>query len=218
MSEAKPATTSLSPNIRYQKVEDNRKKNMKEESAKMTYRQAIGSLFYLACGTRPDLAYASTFISQFNGRPDEGHWKEWSETRFMCRCFLTFTRLVSFLRSLQGLVVGWAIAGIKKKLQDYSDADWGGDTSDRMSFSGYMLLLAGARVSWSSNKQTITALSSTEAEYIAMCHVAKEALWINSLLREISVKLFSVFSIPEKVLVDNQEAIFIAKNQRKANI
>ncbi|GBM19540.1 hypothetical protein AVEN_108008-1 [Araneus ventricosus] len=73
----------------------------------------------------------------------------------------------------------------RKQLQDYSDADWEGDTSDRMSFSGYMLLLAAARVSWLSNQQTITALPSTEAEYVAMCHVAKEALWINSLLREI---------------------------------
>ncbi|GBO10034.1 hypothetical protein AVEN_185722-1 [Araneus ventricosus] len=62
-----------------------------------------------------------------------------------------------------------------------------------------------ATVSWWSKKQAITALSSTEAEYVAMCHVNKEVLWINSLLREMSVKFFTV---PQKVLVDNQGVFF----------
>ncbi|GBN36304.1 hypothetical protein AVEN_177817-1, partial [Araneus ventricosus] len=55
-----------------------------------------------------------------------------------------------------------------KQLQAYSDADWGGDTSDRKFFSGCLLLLAGAPASSSSKKQTITALLSTEADSSAV--------------------------------------------------
>lgn len=54
------------------------------------------------------------------------------------------------------------------------------------------MLLAGAPISWSSNKQFTIALSSTEAEYIVMCHTTNKILWINNLLKEICVGLTSL--------------------------
>ena len=62
----------------------------------------------------------------------------------------------------------------------FCDSDWTNDKIDRRSFSGYVVLLAGGAVSWSSKKQRTTALSTIEAEYFSMCHAAKEVLWFRN--------------------------------------
>jgi hypothetical protein len=44
--------------------------------------------------------------------------------------------------------------------------------------SGYVFMMANGLVSWCSRKQLITAMSTTEAEYIAAVEAAKQAIWI----------------------------------------
>ncbi|KAL1483366.1 hypothetical protein MTO96_033252 [Rhipicephalus appendiculatus] len=66
-------------------------------------------------------------------------------------------------------------------------------------------------ISWSSKKQQSTALSTVEAEYIAMCHAAKEALWLQNFMKELHAQEF--MHEPQVLLVDNQGAIALAKNQ-----
>lgn len=68
--------------------------------------------------------------------------------------------------------------GVRTDTVGYSDADWATDQTDRHSISGYAFFMFSGLVSWSSSKQKATALSSTEAEYMAITHAAKEALWI----------------------------------------
>ena len=58
----------------------------------------------------------------------------------------------------------------------FSDADWGGDLDDRRSTSGYMFQVGGTAISWRSKKQTCVALSTAEAEYIALASAAQESL------------------------------------------
>ena len=57
----------------------------------------------------------------------------------------------------------------KFELVGYSDADWAGDVDTRKSTSGYVFMLGKAIVSWASKKQSVVALSTTEAEYAALC-------------------------------------------------
>ena len=76
--------------------------------------------------------------------------------------------------------------------------------------SGYIFVVDGSAVSWSSKKQPIVALSTTEAEYIAWTHAAKEALWICMFIVEIAWPLQS----PTILKCDNQSAICIAKNDQ----
>ncbi|KAK3893083.1 hypothetical protein Pcinc_003076 [Petrolisthes cinctipes] len=69
----------------------------------------------------------------------------------------------------------------------YSDADWAGDIKDRKSTSGYCFHLGGGPVSWSSKKQSCVALSTAEAEYMALASAIQEAVWFRKLAVDIQI-------------------------------
>lgn len=77
---------------------------------------------------------------------------------------------------------------------------------DRKAVSGYVFIFDGGAVSWSARQQSVTALSTTAAEYIAMAHATKEALWLRHLLSE----LFGKMEIPFPLYDDNEAAIALA--------
>ena len=89
----------------------------------------------------------------------------------------------------------------------YSDADWGGDADNRHSTTGNLFLMAGGAISWLSKKQAVVALSTSEAEYIALSLATQEAVWLKRLLTELRVP-----NQPVVLMEDNQGAIAIAKN------
>ncbi|WVY96775.1 hypothetical protein V8G54_028926 [Vigna mungo] len=86
--------------------------------------------------------------------------------------------------------------------------DYGGDTVERKSTSGYIYFVNGAPISWCSKKQSIFALSSCEAKYIAGCYVACKGIWLKELLVELKV----VMESPVKLRMDNTSAINLARN------
>jgi len=67
------------------------------------------------------------------------------------------------------------------RLQGFCDADWASQEHHH-SISGYVFIVDGGAVSWSSKKQSLVTLSTTEAEYISLMHAAKETLWIRAFL------------------------------------
>ena len=73
-----------------------------------------------------------------------------------------------------------------------------------------MFLLAGGAVSWRSKKQTIVALSTCEAEYVALCSATKEALWLTRLLQNL---LPNEFQVPTIICVDNQGTIDLSRTE-----
>jgi hypothetical protein len=93
-------------------------------------------------------------------------------------------------------------------LQGYSDADWAGQVEDRRSTSGFVYMLAGGPVSWQSKTQKSVALSTAEAEYMALSDAAKEAMHLRALLLTLGVDISQGTVIYE----DNQAAIKIAEN------
>ena len=95
-------------------------------------------------------------------------------------------------------------------LVGYSDADWGGDLLTRKSTSGYLFQLGGSTVSWRSTRQSVVALSTTEAEYIALCGATQEAVWLRNLLASIDLKPSS----PTLLYEDNQGAISLSKHPK----
>lgn len=192
MSNAKGVSTPLEPGIKYMKASEG---NMLNAEGALKYRQAIGGLLYLAGGTRPDLAFATTYMSQFNSCPSKEHWTG-------------VQHILRYLKQTKNLKLTFEKTG--KNLEVFCDSDWANDRTDRRSFSGYVILLAGGAISWSSKKQRTTALSTVEAEYFSMCHAAKEVLWFQNFLQEIVDEKF--VSHPQNIHVDNQGAISLAKN------
>jgi hypothetical protein len=94
------------------------------------------------------------------------------------------------------------------ELIGYSDADWAGDEKTRRSTSGYVFLLGGAAISWSSRKQQTVDLSSTESEHISASLTVQEAIHLKSLLKD----LYHEQKEPTTLHMDNQGAIKIASN------
>ena len=91
----------------------------------------------------------------------------------------------------------------------YTDADWAGDVGDRKSTSGYVFLMGSVAISWKSSKQTCVALSTAEAEYVALSAAAQEAIWLQQLTSELLNDNIQEMTIFE----DNQSTICLAKNQ-----
>ena len=114
------------------------------------------------------------------------------------------------MRYLKG-TINHGIHYSKKGSQEcicYSDADGAGDIDDRRSTSGYLFRISGGAVTWSSKKQSCVALSTAEAEYIALASTAQEAVWMRKLTTELG-------NSPETATViyeDNQSAISMTKN------
>jgi len=90
-----------------------------------------------------------------------------------------------------------------------TDVDWTTDEKDRWSVSGYCFYFLNSLVSWSSTKQKMVSLSSTESEYYAMMHAMKEALWIHLFLTIHSLPVPRPFPL----LCDNQSTIALIKSE-----
>lgn len=84
----------------------------------------------------------------------------------------------------------------------YCDSDHAGDLTDRKSTSGHVIIYGGAPVTWSSKKQSVVALHSTEAEFIAASECCKDLKFVKSFIKELLDIEVSI-----KLHMDNQSAI-----------
>lgn len=155
------------------------------------YRELLGSLMYLANTTRPDIAFATTYLSQFNNCYGNEHWQ-------------AAKRILRYLKGTADLCLVFKKKGFI--INGYTDADWA-NNFDRKSFTGFVFLIGGGAVSWQTKKQSTVALSSTEAEYMALTNAAKEAVFQRNLILELFGDFQSI-----KLYNDNRSALQIAKN------
>jgi len=168
------------------------------------YRSIIGSLMYLMTGTRPDIAAAVSIISQFSENPTKAHLQ-------------AAMRVLRYIKGSKGfrLHLGQDVRSFCDfeeaapiSLLAFSDANWGNDLDSRRSTTGYLVYIAGGVVSWSSKKQPTVALSSTEAEYMAVTNTTKEVMWHQAFLQELGFAQSQATTIFE----DNQSCIALVKN------
>ncbi len=147
-------------------------------------------------GTHPDFAYTVATLGRHAATPGPDHQRalDWAFRYLQA----THSSQLVFRRGVPG---GMTLHG-------YVDADWASDVNDHKSTSGFVFMLAGGAISWSSKKQGAVALSSTESEYIAGAHAAKEAIWLRQLLSNLGYGTH----LPTLLRIDNQSAITIAKN------
>ena len=159
------------------------------------YREMVGSLIYVMIGTRPDLSYIVTKLSQYMSQPSEAHYN-------------AAKRVLKYLKGTSDYSLKFSKADEPLVLLGFSDSDWG-NSEDRKSITGYCFKLqnSGPLISWKSKKQSIVALSSCEAEYIALTHTVQEAKFLKQLICDI---LF--LNVECYIGVDNQGAIMLSKN------
>lgn len=191
-NDLKPCSTPLDPNLPLTKAQSPTTSTEIARMKNVQYREAIGSLMYAAMGTRPDIAFAVSTLSQFSENPG---WVHWEAVKHVFRYLLGTKKLE--------LVYG----GEKRGLVGYVDAD-GASQDHRRAITGYAFLIDGAAVSWSSKKQELVTLSTTEAEYVAATHAAKEALWMRRLIGEV----FRPLSEPTPLFSDSKSAIALAQD------
>ncbi|KAB2605263.1 hypothetical protein D8674_004980 [Pyrus ussuriensis x Pyrus communis] len=134
------------------------------------YKQIVGSLMYLTA-TRPDMTYVVSLISRYMERPTEMHLQ-------------AAKRVLRYVKGTIGFGVFYKKGG-NEELLGYMDSDYAGDQDDRKSTSGYVFLMSSGAVSWSSKKQPVVTLSTTEAEFIAAASGACQAIWLRRVLREL---------------------------------
>ena len=96
---------------------------------------------------------------------------------------------------------------MKGELIGYNDSDFSGDCHDRKSTSGHIFFFGGMAVSWSSQKQSIVALSSCKAEYIAATTTTCQAIWMNRLIGELT----NNEETKVKLMVENQSPITLVR-------
>ncbi|GFH31224.1 reverse transcriptase Ty1/copia-type domain-containing protein [Haematococcus lacustris] len=155
------------------------------------YSALVGSLLYLSCCTRPDIAFSVGALARHMSAPTKQHWA----AACTVLCYLKGT-------SEQGLLFG-GVTG----LQGFTDADYAGDKDTARSTTGYLFTLNGGAISWSSRLQPTVAMSTAEAEYMAASSATKEALWLRKLMRDLQLEARCV-----QMSCDNQAALQLLHN------
>lgn len=200
------------------------------------YQSAVGSLMYAMICTRPDIAFAVSFVSRFSNKPLRGHWRA-------VKHILRYLKGSSHLRLCLGkknsddhearmldttqppiIVADEIKRRTHVELKGYCDADWGSDMDARRSTSGYVFYVGDGVVSWCSKRQPTAALSTAEAEYMSITLACQEALWMKQLLEQLGVPVHTnaskalctdnenVTDTTVILLCDNRSAIDMTKN------
>jgi hypothetical protein len=132
-------------------------------------------------------------LSRFNNDPGRQHWS-------------AVKRVLRYLRGTSKQKLVYSKNG-SVEITGSSDADWAANKDDRRSVTGFVFDLQGGAISWASKRQPTVALSSNEAEYMALAAATQEAMWWKGFANEIEGVHGTM-----KIQCDNQSAIYSSKN------
>ena len=169
-----------------------------DKAAVKHYQQLVGSLMYLACFTRPDIAYAVNQCARHMSNPGPTH-------------VTAAKRILKYLAGTKELGLRYtrtSDTGRANVLTSFADSDHAGDPDSRRSVTGYVQLLNGAVVSWQSVRQQVVALSSVEAEYYAASVSGTDVQYIWRLMDELGHKQKE----PTTLYEDNMACIYMSES------
>ena len=194
MENVKPRSTPCEINLSSYETDDSTDDVIDERK----YREIVGSLVYAMVCTRPDLCYVVTKLSQHLSKPTSSDW----------------VILKHVFQYIKGTIdYGLTFRKSDLNLFAFCDADWASTLDNRRSISGYCFMLSanGPAISWKSKKQKSVALSTCEAEYMALSATCQEVAYLCRLLKDIVKRDFE----PVTIKNDNQGAIALCKNPVK---
>src|SRR5260221_4901742 len=155
---------------------ENGDKTELHESEIHNFQSITGSLQYLACWTRPDIAYATNRAAQGNAKPQQRHLE-------------AAERILAYVNATSDYGLRYKKGRGRGQIEAYSDADFAEDTDTRKSTSGVLLQYAGGAIIWESHKQSNVAQSTTEAELYAINETARNILWAHRMLKTMTDKV-----------------------------
>ncbi len=196
MNDCKKIDTPLNASIKLSKQDSPKTEKEKLCMSKFPYQSAVGAIMYAMLGTRPDIAFSITALSQFSSNPGYSHW-------------MALKHLLRYLKGTINYKIKYD-GSLGSSIVGYCDSDWGNGIDDRRSITGYVFTIAGGAVSWQSKKQPTVALSSVEAEYMASSHAAREALSWKSFLYGLGYH--DILKTPLTIYSDSQGSIALTKN------
>ena len=192
MTECNPTQTPADKHVVLEKAtEDEHNKVLKSN---YPYRQVVGSLIYLMTATRPDISWIVSKLSQFLEKPGPQH-------------VTAAKRVLRYLKATKNYSL--TFKPTDNQLIGYTDSDWAGDTEDRKSTTGYVFTLgqSSAPISWKTQKQQTVALSSCEAEYMALAEAVKEMIYLRSFCSSLGIEQ----SNDNTIFSNNQGTLSLAK-------
>ena len=193
MDQSKPVATPMGAHFNLKAATEAEYREQVDRMKVVPYTNTVGSIMYSMIGTRPDLAYPVGVISRFMSKPLKDHWQA---AKWVLR-YMRGTEKKKLCYKKQGEFV----------LKGYCDSDYGGNHDNRRSTTGFVFTAGGNTISWKSRLQKVVALSTTEAEYMALTEAVKEAIWLKGLAEELGFPQGTV-----EVYSDSQSAIALAKN------
>lgn len=190
------ATTPLDPGVKLSKSMCPQTLEEKAAAEKFPYREMIGSVMYLMLCTRPDIAFAVSQLSKYNSCHGQGHHN-------------ALNHLFRYLHHTKSKLITYG--SFTTTLLGFSDSSWAADVDSRRSVTGYIFYVAGAPISWKSQSQTTVALSSAEAEYMALCAATQEAVHLRTLLQDV-LPTYKASNEPVIIFEDNTACIAMSNN------
>ncbi|KAL4376717.1 hypothetical protein GQ457_02G017480 [Hibiscus cannabinus] len=142
----------------------------REQMKNIPYASVVGSLMYAQVCTRPDIAFAVGMLGRYQSNPGIDHWR--AAKKVLRYLKGTKEYMLTYKRSDHLEVVG------------YSDSDFVGCVDSRKSTSGYIFMFASGAISWRSVKQTLTATSTMEAEFVSCFEATSHGVWLKRVEQE----------------------------------
>jgi len=173
-----------------------------------TYQAIVGGIMYIMLATRPDLAYSISILSQHAANP---HEHQLGMAKRALRYLKNTSKLcLIYIKASTSPIAQQALRW--PTTTDFTDSDWAGDPTNRPSTAAFVFLLGGTAISWKSKKQSLIALSTTEAEYVAASEASQEGVWLRHILSEIHKTFLTLEDSPSTsppivLYIDNQATI-----------
>uniref|UniRef100_A0A2N9EQW2 Reverse transcriptase Ty1/copia-type domain-containing protein n=1 Tax=Fagus sylvatica TaxID=28930 RepID=A0A2N9EQW2_FAGSY len=173
----------------------------REQMKNIPYVSAVGSLMYAQVYTRPDITFAVGMLGRYQSDPGLDHWRAAKKVMRYLQGTKDYMLMYRWTDNLE--VIG------------YSDSNFVGCIDSRKSTSGYIFLMASGVVSWRSAKQTLTATSTMEAEFISCFEATSHGVWLKSFIS--GLRIMDSISRPLRIYCDNSAAVFMAKNNKSGS-
>ncbi|GJU79718.1 retrovirus-related pol polyprotein from transposon TNT 1-94 [Tanacetum coccineum] len=192
MQDCKPISTPFPTDVKLSSKMSPSSEKERMKISRVPYASAMGSLMFAMICTRPDIAHAVGVVSRYMAEPGREHWE-------------AVKRILRYIKGTPDVALCFGDSDLI--VTGYVDSDYACDLDRSKSTTGYVFTLSGRTVSWVSKLQSVIAMSTTEAEYVAAAQANKEAVWLKMLLEELGYK-------HEKITLfcDNQSALYLARN------